>query len=131
MTKVAIFPASGRLGSSIYTHLFRLLPAKELLLISRNPEKTPSHIVQAGVVTRKADSDDSGSLKHCFDGVSCLVLISYPSIETEHRFDVCLCRPSLCQGQSSLKKTGPTDSHRCRISERRISHLLHVSRLRR
>ena len=97
MARVAIFPASGRLGSSIYTHLFQLLPAKELLLISRNPNKVPSHIVQAGVVTRKADFDDSGSLEHCFDGVSCLVLISYPSIETEHRFDVCLCSPFFCQ----------------------------------
>ena len=103
MTKVAIFPASGRLGSSIYTHLFRLLPAKELLLISRSPEKIPSHIAQAGV-TRKADFDDSGSLEHCFDGVTCLVLISYPSIETEHRFDVCLCRLFSCQEKPSLKR---------------------------
>lgn len=71
-------------------------------MISRSPEKIPSHITQAGVVTRKADFDDSGSLEHCFDGASCLVLISYPSIETEHRFDVCLCRQFSCQGRSSI-----------------------------
>ncbi|KAF6219648.1 hypothetical protein HO133_004117 [Letharia lupina] len=88
MAKVAVFPASGKIGSSIYTHLFKLLPPKELLLISRYPEKIPSHMVEAGVCTRKADYNDTDSLEHAFDGVACLILISYPSIESDHRFKV-------------------------------------------
>lgn len=91
MAKFAVFPAAGNIGSSIYTHLFKLLPPKELLLISRNPEKIPSHMLQAGVATRKADYNNADSLDHVFDGVSCLILISYPSIESDHRFKVRLC----------------------------------------
>ncbi len=85
MARVAVFPASGKIGSSIYTHLFKLLPPKELVLVSRHPEKTPYHMVQAGVATRKADYSNPDSLNHVFDGVSCLILISYPSIESDHR----------------------------------------------
>lgn len=92
MAKVAVFPASGKIGSSISTHLVKLLPPKDLLLISRYPEKIPSHMVQAGVVTRKADYNDANSLEHVFDGVICLILISYPSIENDHRFKVCVSR---------------------------------------
>lgn len=95
MVKIAIFPASGKIGSSIYTHLFELLPPKELLLISRYPEKTPSRMVQAGIATRKADYNDAESLEKVFDGVSCLILISHPSIESDHRFKVCLVFLSL------------------------------------
>ena len=88
MLKVAVFPASGKLGSSIYTTLFNLLSPNNLLLISRHPSKFPAHITDAGVEMRRADYDRADSLTHIFDGVSCLVLISYPSIETEHRFEV-------------------------------------------
>lgn len=95
MAKVAVFPASGKIGSSIYTHLFKLLPPKELLLISRYPEKIPSHMVEAGVCTRKADYNDTDSLEHAFDGVACLILISYPSIESDHRFKVYVSSSSL------------------------------------
>ena len=99
MAKVAVFPASGKIGSSIYTHLFKLLPPKDLLLISRYPEKTPSHIIQAGVLTRKADYNEANSLEHVFDGVACLILISYPSIESDHRFNVCILTNHFIQGE--------------------------------
>ncbi len=90
MNKVAVFPASGKISSSIYTHLSKLLNPNDLLMISRYPEKIPHHLVDAGVKTRKADYDNADSLQHAFDGVSCLILISYPSIENDHRFNVCL-----------------------------------------
>lgn len=88
MGKLAIFPASGKLGTSIYTHLFDLMrdPA-DMVLISRYPEKIPSKYVEAGVKTRKADYDFPESLDGVFDDVSHLVLISYPSLD-EHRIEV-------------------------------------------
>ena len=88
MVKVAVFPAAGKIGSSIYMNLFNLVPAEDLLLISRSPEKTPARLVEAGVQTRKAEYNDTKSLEHAFDHVSCLILISYPSIENDHRFEV-------------------------------------------
>ena len=89
MGKLAIFPASGKLGTSIYAHLFELMqdPA-DMILISRYPEKTPSKYVEAGVKTRKADYDSPESLDGVFDDVSHLVLVSYPSMEDEHRIEV-------------------------------------------
>ena len=87
MAKVAVFPASGKLGTSIATNLFKLLQPESLVLISRYPEKAPSEILEAGVETRKADYDAIESLEGVFDGISTLVLISYPSIQIEHRFN--------------------------------------------
>ena len=90
MTKIAVFPASGRIGSSIYANLSKLLSPKDLLLISRYPERIPTQLVQADVETRKADYNNADSLEHVFDDVSCLILVSYPSIESDYRFKVCL-----------------------------------------
>ena len=89
MGKLAIYPASGKLGTSICGHLFDLIrdPA-DMVLISRHPEKNPSKYIEAGVKTRKADYDSPESLDGVFDDVSHLVLISYPSMEHEHRFEV-------------------------------------------
>lgn len=107
MARVAVFPASGKIGSSISTHLFKLLPPKELLLISRYPEKIPSHMVQAGVATRKADYNNADTLDHVFDDVSCLILISYPSIESDHRFKVRVSGQFLYPKRKELTKAGP------------------------
>ena len=96
MAKVAVFPAAGKIGASIYTHLSELIPPRDLLLISRYPEKIPSRLVEAGVATRKADYHDADSLDRAFEGVSCLVLISYPSIESDYRFRVCLLFHQSC-----------------------------------
>lgn len=91
MSKVAIFPASGALGSSIYTHLLSMIDPKSVILISRHPEKVPPKYLEAGVTTRKADYDSPETLDHVFDDVSCLILVSYPSIQYEHRFEVYCC----------------------------------------
>ncbi|KAJ9122644.1 hypothetical protein QFC24_004072 [Naganishia onofrii] len=84
---VAIFPAAGGLGGATYTALLKLLDPKHIVLVSRHPEKL-QHEQQAGVAVRKADFDDVESFKGVFDGVKTLNLISYPSIEHEHRFEV-------------------------------------------
>jgi uncharacterized protein YbjT (DUF2867 family) len=60
---------------------------KDVVLISRHPEKLQREH-EAGATVRKADFDDPESLKGVFEGVKTLNLISYPSIEHEHRFEV-------------------------------------------
>lgn len=87
---VAIFPASGGLGGSTYNHLLtrNLLSPNNVLLISRNPDKIPQKFKDAGVTTLQADYDKPETLEHAFDGVWCLNLISYASIEHEHRAKV-------------------------------------------
>jgi len=88
MSKIAVFPASGKLASSTYNHLFEIINPAHLILISRYPEKTPAEYTEAGVITRKADYNEPKSLDRVFDDVSSLLLVSYPSIESEHRFEV-------------------------------------------
>ncbi|KAG8526289.1 uncharacterized protein KY384_000282 [Bacidia gigantensis] len=85
MGKIGVFPAAGALGSCIYRHLLQLVDAKEVVLVSRYPEKTPSQYVQAGVTRRTADYDKLGTLGNAFDDVSHLILISYPGLEIESR----------------------------------------------
>lgn len=79
---IGIFPASGGLGGSITKHLLSQYNPDQVVLISRNPSKN-AHL---GAETRQADYDDPDSLTKVFHGIDVLMLISYPSIEREHRF---------------------------------------------
>ncbi|KAA8902943.1 NmrA-like family protein [Sphaerosporella brunnea] len=83
--KIAIFPASGGLGGSTYTHLIELVDPKDVILICRSPDKINPKLKEAGVTARAADYDKPETLKHAFDGVSYLMLISYPSPAHLHR----------------------------------------------
>lgn len=87
MPKIGIFPASGGLGGSIVKHLSKLVPASELILIARKPEKL-AELEKAGATIRQADYDSPPTLKDAFEGVDVLMLISYPSFEIEHRINV-------------------------------------------
>jgi len=84
---VAVFPASGGLGTATVDGLLKQLRPSDLTLISRHPEQH-APLATRGVTTRKADFDDAGSFKGMFAGVKVLNLISYPSIQDEHRFEV-------------------------------------------
>ena len=90
MSQLGIFPASGALGTSIYNHLLDddMIDPKQVVLISRHPDKIDERHTAKGVTTREADYDDPSSLQGVFDDISVLVLISYPSIEYHHRFEV-------------------------------------------
>ncbi|KAJ5338367.1 hypothetical protein N7452_005095 [Penicillium brevicompactum] len=85
--KLGIFPASGGLGGSTLSHLLRLVPANEVVLVARSPEKLKKEEA-TGAIVRKADYDNAQTLDHSFDGISSLNLISYASIQNEHRFTV-------------------------------------------
>lgn len=85
--KIGVFPASGSLATSIINHLLRLVPASELLLIARYPDKL-AHLSRDGATIRYADYDEPESLNKVFDGVGVLMLVSYASFEIEHRVEV-------------------------------------------
>ncbi|KAJ6070535.1 hypothetical protein N7467_011854 [Penicillium canescens] len=82
--KVAVFPASGGIGGSTVKHLLPRLPSKDLTFIARRPESL-SDALSSGSTVRRADYDDDNSLSNAFDGVDTLFLISYASVEHEHR----------------------------------------------
>ncbi|KAJ5261165.1 hypothetical protein N7478_011760 [Penicillium angulare] len=87
MSKIGVFPASGGLGSSIVDHLLKLVPASDLTLIARSPEKL-SAAKTAGATIRQANYDEPSSLYNAFEGIEILMLISYASFEIEHRVNV-------------------------------------------
>ncbi|KAK3312009.1 hypothetical protein B0H66DRAFT_506333 [Apodospora peruviana] len=89
MKTIGIFPASGGLGGSTYTHLLKLVPNDTVTLISRHPEKTQQSYIDAGVKTREASYESSpDELQVAFTGIDVLFLISYPSHERDYRIKV-------------------------------------------
>jgi uncharacterized protein YbjT (DUF2867 family) len=84
---VGVFPASGGIGGGTVKHLLPRLPSSSLVFIARSPEKLKSLLVGEAVL-RRADYDDDESLQHAFDGLDTLFLISYASVEHEHRSEV-------------------------------------------
>ena len=88
MVIIGVFPAAGKLGSAVYEHLSSATSSTQIILISRHPEKTSPKVSQDPLVTiRKADYDDPTSLNDAFTGISHLLLLSYPSLEIEHRVE--------------------------------------------
>lgn len=85
--RIGVFPASGGIGGSTVKHLLPRLPAPNLVFIARNPARL-DFASTAGATIRQADYDDDKSLEHAFDGIETLFLISYASVEVEHRAEV-------------------------------------------
>jgi uncharacterized protein YbjT (DUF2867 family) len=85
---IAIFPASGGIGGSTYRHLLSIVDPKKVILVARSPGKIPETYTNAGAISRYGDYDKLETLDNAFDGARCLNLISYASIEHEHRTKV-------------------------------------------
>jgi uncharacterized protein YbjT (DUF2867 family) len=86
---IGIFPASGGLGTSTYTHLLKLVPNDQVVLINRYPENVPKQYIDAGVKVRKASYESTFSeLETTFSGIDILFLISYPSHVHDYRTKV-------------------------------------------
>ncbi|BGP38717.1 hypothetical protein JCM10449v2_002652 [Rhodotorula kratochvilovae] len=83
---LGVFPASGGLGGSIAAHLLALVPPSELVFIARHPAKLADAQAK-GVTVRQADYDAPETLERAFEGVKTLCLISYASIQDDHRFE--------------------------------------------
>ncbi|GAA6041863.1 hypothetical protein JCM8097_004513 [Rhodosporidiobolus ruineniae] len=87
---LCLFPASGALGTSTLNHLLRLSAPSEVASVvatARHPEK--EHLVKAkqqGATVKRADYDEKETLGPAFEGVKTLVLISYASVQNDHRF---------------------------------------------
>lgn len=89
MKTIGIFPASGGLGGSTYTHLLAQVPHDKVILISRDPSKVPSTYAETGVTLRQASYESSpAELEAAFRGVDVLFLISYPSHVHHYRVQV-------------------------------------------
>ncbi|RFU73703.1 hypothetical protein TARUN_8554 [Trichoderma arundinaceum] len=89
MSTIGIFPASGGLGTSTYTHLLKTVSPSNVVLISRFPDKTPQVYRDQGVHLRQASYESTPSeLEAAFRGIDALFLISYPSHVHEYRTGV-------------------------------------------
>jgi uncharacterized protein YbjT (DUF2867 family) len=123
--KIAIFPASGGLGGSTYTHLLGLVDPKDIILISRSPEKIDPKLKEAGATARAADYDKPETLDHAFDGASSLMLISYPSPAHVHRSkvgDTNRFKPSVTRAYSVGNQV-----HKLAIDAARRSGVTHIT----
>jgi uncharacterized protein YbjT (DUF2867 family) len=85
--RIGVFPASGGIGGGTVKHLLPRHPAKDLVFIARNPANL-DFAAAAGATVRKADYDFNADLEHAFEDIDTLFLISYASVEVEHRAEV-------------------------------------------
>lgn len=72
---ILVTGATGRLGSKIVETLLKSLPAEQLAVSVRNPEKA-AHLRERGVDVRYGDFDKPESLDAAFAGVERLLIIS-------------------------------------------------------
>jgi uncharacterized protein YbjT (DUF2867 family) len=83
-----VFPASGGLGGSTLNHLLDVVDPSQVTLIVRKPQNALLKAKESSATIRAADYDNASTLSNVFNGISVLNLISYASIEHEHRFKV-------------------------------------------
>ncbi len=67
--------ATGRLGQDIVEHLLKKIPAAEVGVSVRNPEKA-SALQERGVRVRQGDFGDPANLRNAFEGASQVLIIS-------------------------------------------------------
>ena len=72
---LAITAATGHLGRLVADDLLRRVPANDIVLVVRHPEKAAA-FAERGVTVRHGDYNDPASLDGAFDGVEKLLLIS-------------------------------------------------------
>ena len=123
--KIGVFPASGGLATSVITHLLKLVPPTQLVLIARYPEKL-TDLSRTGATVRRGDYDDPETLNRVFDEVGILMLVSYASFEIDHRISVCCHVVFLIQTNGT---TGPQISHRPSPPQWCETYILLLSRI--
>ncbi|KAJ0358356.1 hypothetical protein COL154_009264 [Colletotrichum chrysophilum] len=84
--KIGIFPASGGIGGGTVKHILNRLSPKDLVFIARHPEKLASEAA-LGAEVRRANYDEDATVQVAFRGIKTLFLISYASVEHEHRVE--------------------------------------------
>jgi NAD(P)H dehydrogenase (quinone) len=73
--RIVITGASGNFGSGVVRGLLKKLPAKDLILVSRKPEKL-AHLAQLGCEIRQGDFDRPEGLEEALRGADKMLLIS-------------------------------------------------------
>ncbi|MCK0472798.1 SDR family oxidoreductase [Halalkalibacter sp. APA_J-10(15)] len=73
--KILVTGATGKLGSKMVDSLLKSIPASDLAVSVRNPEKAEG-LRTRGVEVRQGDFDHPESLDHAFSGVDRLLIIS-------------------------------------------------------
>lgn len=73
--KILITGATGKLGSKVIEALLKVVPASDLAVSVRNPEKT-ENLKNRGVEVRRGDFDHPETLATAFAGVDRLLIIS-------------------------------------------------------
>lgn len=67
--------ASGKLGRAVVDRLLDRLPAEQIGVSVRNPDKARD-LEERGVRVRRGDFDDAASLAHAFEGASRVLIVS-------------------------------------------------------
>lgn len=80
--KIIVTGASGRFGQAAVRQLLDRMPASDLILMSRQPEKL-AEFAALGAETRYGDFDDPAALREAFAGGDRLLLIS--AVKVGHR----------------------------------------------
>jgi NAD(P)H dehydrogenase (quinone) len=75
MGKIIVTGASGQFGNAAARSLLETVPAEDLVLLSRTPEKL-AEFAEAGAHVRRADFDDPASLPAAMEGGERMLLIS-------------------------------------------------------
>ncbi|KAH8698327.1 hypothetical protein BGW36DRAFT_293482 [Talaromyces proteolyticus] len=84
---IGVFPASGPLAGSIIEYLTRIITPSQLTLCVQSPEALCKAKAR-GATIREADYNNKGTLDRAFDGLDVLNLLSYRSLDNEHRIKV-------------------------------------------
>ncbi len=81
---IVITGATGNLGGLVIQHLRKKVPASDIVVSVRHPEKAAA-LAEQGIEVRHGDYDDPASLQKAFAGASKLLLISSPSFDDTER----------------------------------------------
>ncbi|RVX69057.1 hypothetical protein B0A52_06770 [Exophiala mesophila] len=82
---LVITGTTGHLGSRVLSSILDLglIPSKDMVISSSNPDKVSSRARSAGIEIRRGDFTDPSSLEKSFQGADALFLVSFPSPSTE------------------------------------------------
>lgn len=72
---IVVTGANGQLGREIIERLLERVPAEQLAVSVRDPEKAQA-LQERGVRVRRGDFADAGSLAHAFEGASQVLIVS-------------------------------------------------------
>ncbi len=72
---IIVTGANGQLGRAITEKLLELVPAEQIGVSVRDPEKA-RELEERGVRVRRGDFDDAASLDHAFEGASQVLIVS-------------------------------------------------------